>query len=126
LAPIQRQGPGWRLAIDPSRSPYQALIGGEGWAIELTGQELAELKNLCERLGAEHQALADQLMAEEQLELCLEQGHWWLELSGDRQQWALRFVLESAALGAGRGAEGHWPAPASGAFVRALLQGDCF
>jgi hypothetical protein len=70
--------------------------------------------------------LADQLMAEEQLQLCLEQGQWWLELSGDRQRWALRFVLSGDGLAAGRGAEGHWPAPASGAFVQALLQGDCF
>ena len=54
LAPGRRSGSPW----------YQALIGGDGWAIELSLDELAQLKSLCGRLQDQHLAIADQLMAE--------------------------------------------------------------
>ena len=75
---MQAEGPGWRLAVDSSRSGYQALIGGDGWAIELSLDELAQLKSLCGRLQDQHLAIADQLMAEEAIEISLEQarGGW--------------------------------------------------
>ena len=44
---MQAEGPGWRLAVDPARPGYQALIGGEGWAIEISLDELSQLKSLC-------------------------------------------------------------------------------
>ena len=43
------RGAGWRLAVDPARPGYQALIGGEGWAIEISLDELSQL-SLCGRL----------------------------------------------------------------------------
>ena len=89
---MKREGPGWRLAFDRSREGHQALIGGDGWALELSLDEL-QLKSLCGRLQDQHLAIADQLMAEEAIEIALEQGPWWMELSGDRERWSLRFVL---------------------------------
>ena len=120
---MQAEGPGWRLAVDPSRTGYQALIGGEGWAIELSLEELAALKSLCGRLQEQHLAIADQLMAEEAIEIALEQGPWWLELSGDRERWCLRFVLSSPN---SRGAEGIWQPPASAELCLALAKAGSF
>ena len=120
---MQAEGPGWRLAVDSSRPGYQALIGGDGWAIELSLDELAQLKSLCGRLQDQHLAIADQLMAEEAIEIALEQGPWWMELSGDRESWCLRFVLSSPS---GRGAEGSWQPLASSELCLALAKAGSF
>ena len=120
---MQAEGPGWRLAVDLARPGYQALIGGDGWAIELSLDELSQLKSLCGRLQEQHLAIADQLMAEEVIEIALEQGPWWLELSGDRERWCLRFVLSGPI---GRGAEGSWQPPASSELCLALAKAGSF
>ena len=120
---MQREGPGWRLAVDPSRDGYQALIGGDGWAIELNLDELLALQSLCARLQEQHDAIADQLMAEESIEMALEQGPWWLELSGDRQRWSLRFILNSPG---SRGAEGMGSPQASAEVCLALAKAGSF
>ena len=60
---MKREGPGWRLAFDRYREGHQALIGGDGWALELSDFELQLLRELCLRLLEQHQAIADQLMA---------------------------------------------------------------
>ncbi len=122
------EGEGWRLQVDPARSPYGALIGGEGWASELSAAELRSLREGVLRLAAQHAALAGSLMAEEALELELELplaaagggdgGSLWLALCGDRRHWSLRLVLTPAA--AVRGIEGTWGAAASRAFAAAL------
>ena len=40
---MQQEGPGWRLARDPDRGLHPVLIGGAGWAFELTEAEWAAL-----------------------------------------------------------------------------------
>ena len=115
---IQQEGPGWRLALDSSRQHFSALIGGEGWAFELTEKEWQGLVALLLVLTEQHQALQSQLMAEEAIELEMERGLWWGCLEGDRIQWSLGVVLQGT-LGC-RGLEAHWPAPAAQAFVAAM------
>lgn len=122
------EGQGWRLVVDPSRSPYTALIGGEGWACELTGSELLALQRASGQLTAQHVALADSLMAEEAIDIELELpigdprskagGSLWLGLRGDRGSWSLHLVLTPEP--GWRGMEGGWTAPASAAFAAAL------
>ena len=119
---MQREGLGWRLAIDKKRSSYQVLIAAEAWALELTIEEFEQLRNLCAKLIDQYESCKEQLMAEEKLELCLEQGSWWLELKGDIRSWALRFVLTSAA--GLRGAEGGWNREAAASFCMALAMAD--
>lgn len=124
---LEREGQGWRLAWDPQREPFPFLIGGEGWASELT---LAEGQALCQaldRVHGQHQALVDTLLDEETI--CLEftgpvgdgqggaAGDLWLGLEGDRRDWALRLVLQPAA--GQRGLEGFWARGAAAAFARA-------
>ena len=122
-AVIQLEGPGWRLAWredgGPSGGqPFAVLIGGQGWAVELTAAEARALANLTLDLIAEHQALVDQLLAEEAICLELERGPWWLALEGDRRQWSLKGVLSPEA--GQRALEVSWSVEASGALCQAL------
>ena len=122
------EGQGWRLVVDPSRIPYAALIGGEGWASELTGPELLALQQATKRLTDQHRALEDSLMAEEAIDIELElpigdpraggAGSLWLGLRGDRCGWSLHLVLTPET--GSRGFEGGWSAAASEAFAAAL------
>ena len=123
VAVIQLEGPGWRLAWredgGPSGvQPFAVLIGGQGWAVELTTAEAQALANLTLDLIAEHQALVDQLLAEEAISLELERGPWWLALEGDRRQWSLKGVLSPEA--GQRALEVSWSVEASGALCQAL------
>jgi hypothetical protein len=100
------EGQGWRLVVDPSRNPYTALIGGEGWASELTVAELLALQRASGRLTEQHGALADTLMAEEAIDIELELpigepradggGSLWLGLRGDRSGWSLQRPAEAS------------------------------
>ena len=114
---IQQEGPGWRVARDPNRVEFTVLLGGQGWAFELTEPEWSGFCELLLELVNHHAALVDQLMAEEAIELELERGPWWACLEGDREQWSLSVVLTPAV---GRGVEGRWPIPASMALVGAV------
>jgi len=121
-----REGEGWRLGIDPSRHPFFALIGGHGWAAELTSDELIALRHAISRLRRQHAELVDQLMSEESIALELElplsasgpSGSLWVALEGDRRDWSLRFVLSPG--GDLRAFEGAWSLAASGPFAAAL------
>lgn len=114
---IVQEGTGWRLARDPSRGEFSILVGGEGWAFELTEPEWKDLVGLLATLETQHSALRDQLMAEEAIELELDRGVWWGCLAGDCQSWSLALVLTPRE---GRGVEGFWPASAAAAVVAAV------
>lgn len=128
-----QEGEGWRLMVDPARGPFAVLIGGEGWAAELTETEARALSDCVARLVQQHGELAGSLMAEEELGLELEveleaegepagrdaAGVLWLALEGDRHHWSLRFVLTPGP--ARRALEGSWPAAASLPFAAALV-----
>jgi len=117
-----QEGEGWRLAVEPSRRPFPMLIGGAGWAGELSAVEARALARGVATLVDQHRQLVTTLMAEEaielELELELEPGSLWLALAGDRRHWSLRFVL--AAAEGQRGLEGSWSVDASAAFAAAL------
>ena len=91
--------------------------------MELTDAEWRSLVALLVELQKQHQAVVAQLMAEEAIEIALEQGPWWMELSGDRERWCLRFVLSCPS---GRGAEGSWQPPASAELCLALAKAGSF
>jgi hypothetical protein len=124
------EGDGWRLVIDPARAPFGVLIGGAGWATELTRAEAALLRRGVLRLVEQHGALVSGLMAEESLTLEFEAaltadpagppGELWLELEGDRQRWSLRFVLTPGPHR--RGVEGSWGPVASRSLAVVLQQ----
>ena len=115
---IQLEGKGWRLAWRADGQPFSVLIGGQGWAAELTQAEASALATATTDLMREHQALVDQLLAEEAISLELERGPWWLALEGDRQQWSLKGILSPAA--GQRALEVFWDVDASPALCAAL------
>ena len=115
---VEREGEGWRLAWDGDRRPLSVLIGGEGWAVELTAPEAEALRGAVAELVAQHAALVDELMAEEAISLELEREPWWVEIEGDRTRWGLRVMLMPSP--GQRTFEGGWPHPAAQAFSQAL------
>lgn len=119
MAPQHWEGEGWRLGFDPLRQPFSVLIGGAGWAAELTGSEAAGLRDGLARLVAQHAQLSDQLMAEEAIELELESGPWWMALEGDRRAWSLRLVLSPEP--GQRALELSWGTVASAALAQAVF-----
>ncbi len=112
------EGEGWRLAWREDRQPFTVLIGGQGWAAELTAAEARALAAAVADLVSEHQGLVDQLLAEESIGLELERGPWWLALEGDRQHWSLKGVLSPEP--GQRALEVSWSLEASPALCRAL------
>jgi len=122
---IQHEGPGWRFARDTSRSAFPVIIGGDGWACELTEQEWLSLIPLVNDLINQHKQLEDQLMKEESICLEIERDDWWGCLDGDRDSWSLKIVLESNGESF-RGFEAFWPIPAAQAIFNAMrIVWDC-
>ena len=115
-----QEGEGWRLLVDPARHPFVVLIGGAGWAAELTAQEAESLRQGFGQLLEQHAAFADQLMEEESIGLELDLGGLWMALDGDRRHWQVRFVLTPEGLQ--RGLEGSWDGSGSQAMAEALAQ----
>ncbi len=125
---LEHEGEGWRLAWDAQRHPFPLLMGGEGWATELTASEGQALLKAIRELRAQHAALVDTLMEEEEIGLEFtgavaaaagggEPGELWVALEGDRRAWSLRFVLQPAA--GQRGMEGSWGVGAAEPLARA-------
>ncbi len=117
---IQQEGPGWRLAKDTSRECFPVIIGGEGWAVELTDFEWQVFFTLVRDLTDQHKKLEDQLMPEEKLSIELEREPWWGCLDGDREAWSLMVVLRNQSEGRLRGLEAYWPIPAAQAMASAV------
>ncbi len=109
---IQQEGSGWRLARDNSRPNFPVIIGGEGWAIELTEGELISLRIIIDDLIFQHKKLENQLMPEETICLEMERAPWWVCLDGDKDTWSLQLVLEVNDQSF-RGFEAYWPSPAA-------------
>ncbi len=112
---VIQEGPGWRLGWDAYAPGYPALLGGEDWAMELTAEEFEDFRRLAEELVATLKAMADHLMAEEQLTCELESKHVWLEVEGYPQAYGLHFILQG-----GRRGEGGWPAPVADQVMAAI------
>lgn len=129
---LEREGPGWRLVWNAQRCPFPLLIGGEGWASELTAAEAQVLCRALEVVCGQHRALLGTLMEEEAITLEFTapvptsgsgaEGELWLSLEGDRQDWILRFVLQPAS--GQRGIEGCWGRGAAAAFAGACAALD--
>ena len=45
-----KKGAGWRVGWDSQADKYQALVGGDDWAIELTAAELDDFSRLLHQL----------------------------------------------------------------------------
>ena len=105
---LKKEGPGWRIIKDSSREIFSTLIGGDGWAIELSQSEWESLVRIVLDLTNQYNAVKDQLMGDEDITLELERSSWLAILKGDRYGWTLKLILVNSGL-LNRGAEVFWP-----------------
>jgi hypothetical protein len=105
MAQLLREGPGWRLGWNAEAPLYQGLVGGSGWAFELTGPELSDFCRLLGDLAATMSTMAEELMDEERLSCEAESDRLWLEVEGFPSRYDLYLVLQGP-----RACEGFWPA----------------
>ena len=116
---VEKEGPGWRIARDPSRIFFPVLIGGDHWAIELTEEEGKSLVDLVLELVEQYRELGDQLMVEEKVSLEIERDVWWACLDGNKADWSLQVIMQCKANKA-RGFEVFWPVPAAQSVASAM------
>jgi len=101
---ILKTGPGWRLGWNPQAPEYRGLVGGDGWAIELTAAELDDFCRLSGQLADAVAEIAEELMDEERIACEAESDRLWMLLEGYPQAYGLQFILNG-----GRRCEGSWP-----------------
>jgi hypothetical protein len=109
-----KSGPGWRLGWAPNAPEFQGLLGGEDWAVELTGAEFNDFCQLLEQLVETIEQMTGELMDEEAITCEATSELLWMEVHGYPQSYRLSFILLS-----GRRAEGQWPAPVVAELVQA-------
>lgn len=109
-----RSGPGWRLGWAPDAPEFQGLLGGENWAVELTGDEFNDFCQLLEQLAETVDQMASELMDQEAITCEAASDLLWMEVHGYPQSYQLSFILLS-----GRQVEGQWPASVTTELVQA-------
>ncbi|HEY9846734.1 MAG TPA: DUF1818 family protein [Candidatus Caenarcaniphilales bacterium] len=102
-----KSGPGWRLGWDTSAPEFKALVGGDTWAVELTGAEFKDFCQLLEQLMETLEQIKSELMDEEAITCEAESALLWMEVQGYPQAYNLSFISLK-----GRRVEGQWPATA--------------
>ena len=112
-----KEGDGWRLGWDGNAPDFQGLLGGKGWAIELTALEFQEFCRLAQQLAQTMQAMASELMDEERITCEAESDLIWLEVEGFPTAYSLRFILHG-----GRRCEGQWDESAVAGIVPAITR----
>ncbi|MBD2579502.1 DUF1818 family protein [Oscillatoria sp. FACHB-1406] len=100
---VMKEGAGWRLGWNPEAPVYKGLVGGDGWAFELTEAELSDFCRLLERLAVTIDSIANELMEEERIACQLESNSLWLEAEGYPHAYEVRLLLSCS-----RQCEGNW------------------
>jgi hypothetical protein len=98
-----KSGVGWRLGWDGEADAFQGLVGGDEWAIELTGAELDDFCRLATQLAETMGQMSQELMEEERISCEAESELLWLEAEGYPHAYSLRFMVLT-----GRRGEGGW------------------
>lgn len=100
-----KEGHGWRIGWNDTASTYQGLLGGAGWAVELTAVEFQDFCRLAQELAETMRSIAPELMDQERINCEAESDVLWLEAEGFPHRYNLRFILTT-----GRQCEGGWDA----------------
>ena len=123
---IEHEGPGWRVAMDSLRSRFPVIIGGDGWAVELSEKEWISLMEIIKDLTNQHKKLDNVLKPDESVCLEIEKQPWWGCIDGDRKTWSLQLILEEKGGVSARGFEASWPVPAAQSITSAMIKlWDC-
>jgi hypothetical protein len=115
MAKQVKSGEGWRLGWDEEAIDFQGLVGGDGWAIELTRLEFDDFCRLAKQLAETMQHMSQELMDEERIS-CEAESDWvWLEVEGVPRSYGLRLIVLT-----GRRGEGDWSEAAVPELLRAM------
>ena len=99
----------WRLLKNFKKGKFCFLIGVDNWSIELQKSEFHLLYLLLQKINEQLSVIKNDLMDEESISLELEKLPWYIQLSGKKNEWSLRFVFESQEQT--RSFEMYWPIP---------------
>ena len=99
----------WRLLRDLKKGKFCFLIGVDNWSIELQKSEFHSLYDSLVKINGQLLGIENELMDEESITLELEQLPWYIELTGKKDEWSLRFIFESQDQT--RSFEMYWPIP---------------
>jgi hypothetical protein len=111
---VIKSGTGWRLGWNPEAKEFQGLVGGDGWAIELTEAELNDFCRLLAQLAGAVSEMAIELMDEEKIAVEAESDLLWVQVEGYPEAYSVQLILNS-----GRRCEGFWPIAAAPGLVQA-------
>lgn len=100
---LLKKGNGWRVGWNPQADKYQALVGTDDWAIELTAAELNDFSRLLNQLVDTMQRMKPELMPEEKIACEAGSELLWLEVSGYADAYSLRLIVHGD-----RRCEGNW------------------
>lgn len=90
---LLKKGQGWRIGWHPEAEKYQALIGNDAWAIELTAAEFRELYRLLGQISETMTQIATELMDSERIAIAAESNLMWIEAEGFPHNYSLRLIL---------------------------------
>ena len=93
MSRLLKKGQGWRLGWHPEAEKYQALIGNDAWAIELTAVEFKELYRLLVQISETMEQIATELMDSERIAIAAESDLMWIEAEGFPDNYSLRLIL---------------------------------
>ena len=93
MSRLLKKGQGWRIGWHPEAEKYQALIGNDAWAIELTATEFKELYRLLVQTSETMEQIATELMDSERIAIATESNLMWIEAEGFPHSYSLRLIL---------------------------------
>lgn len=118
---VIKSGLGWRIGWNPNADEFKGLVGGDGWAIELTEAELNDFCRLLGQLADNMSQMSSELMEEEKISCEAQSDLLWLEVEGYPHAYSLHLILNT-----GRRGEGNWAASAVPGLVQAAQMLNIF
>ncbi|HEY9823882.1 MAG TPA: DUF1818 family protein [Stenomitos sp.] len=116
-----RSGPGWRVGWDADADLFQALLGADDWAVELTQVEFDEFCRLAQQLSETVAQMRSELMDEEAIACEVKSDSLWMEVRGYPDAYQLSFIALT-----GRRVEGSWSVEATREVLRTIRTAQMF
>lgn len=103
MTKLLKKGRHWRVGWDSDTKKYQALVGSDDWALELTAAEFQDFNRLLHQLVTTMTEMKTELMEQERIACEAESELLWLEVEGYPDDYTLRLIVNSD-----RRCEGNW------------------
>ena len=116
---IRKEGIGWCLYIDSTKTNFPVVIGGECSSVQLTFQEWNSLVPLIIDLIENFKEHQNKFIQDESIVLEIEKESWRACLEAFKDSWSLKLVLKENTLNL-RGFEMYWPIQSAQDFVSAM------